>query len=147
MKSISGRSPSPQPLTAAWSGAGGGVRCRNTILLPASRWYLTLPARVPAEPPGEKTWASRIRSARRALPAPPTKPTATTPSREAGDGAGPAEEGVGEAGGGVRESTRTGAEWVAGAGGGGGSIAGGEVRAEEVALVWSLVAEGGFVWG
>jgi hypothetical protein len=35
----------------------------------------------------------------------------------------------------VRESTRTGAEWIAGAGGGGGSIAGGEVRVEEVALV------------
>jgi hypothetical protein len=102
--------------------------------LPASRWYLTLPARLPAEPPGEKTWASRIRSARRAVPAAPTKPTATTPSREAGDGAaGPVEEGFGEVGGGVRERTRTAAEWVAG--GEGGSIAGGEVGAEDVALV------------
>jgi hypothetical protein len=43
------------------------------------------------------------------------------------------EEGFGEVGGGVRERTRTAAEWVAG--GEGGSIAGGEVGAEDVALV------------
>jgi len=78
MKSISGISP-PPPIPPASIGVGGGVRCRKTILLSPSQWYLTLPARLRAEPPGGKTWASRIRSARRAAPEPPTKPTATTP--------------------------------------------------------------------
>jgi hypothetical protein len=107
MKSISGSSPPP-------SASSGGVRCRRTILLSPSRWYLTPPLRLVAEPPGENTWASRIRSAMRALSAPPTKPTATTPSWEEGvaglrlvEGAG---EGEDDFGGGVRESTRTAGE-------------------------------------
>lgn len=138
MKSISRSSPAPVPSAVSFSGVGGGVRCRKTILLSPSRywWYLMLPARVLAEPPGEKTWASSILSAMRALPAAPTNPTATTPSWEVVPAPGPAPglglvvgagEGEGDLdlGGGVRESTRTVGEGVAL---GGGSIAGGEVE-------------------
>lgn len=106
MKSISGRSPLLPPPASRGGGGGGEARWRKTILLSPSRWYLTPPARVLAEPPGENTGASRIRSARRAaaLPAPPTKPTTTTPPSCGGEAA--AEEGA-EAGEGARERTRT----------------------------------------
>jgi hypothetical protein len=119
MKSSSGRSPPPLLPCPASSGEGGGgggaARCRNTILLSPSRWYLTAPARVLAEPPGENTGASRIRSARRAaLPAHPTKPTTTTPPSWDGEAAAsePEEEEEVE-GGGVRDRTRTAEEGVA----------------------------------
>lgn len=121
MKSSSRRS---LPLLLPPASRGGAARCRNTIFLSPSRWYLTLPARFLAEPPGENTAASRIRSASRAaLPAPPTKPTTTTP---------PSWDGEAEVGGGVRESTRTAGEGLAalggdGDGGGGSIVAGGEV--------------------
>lgn len=115
MKSSSGRSPPPLLPCPASSGEGGGgaARCRNTILLSPSRWYLTAPARVLAEPPGEKTGASRIRSARRAaLPAHPTKPTTTTPPSWDGEAAASAPEEEVE-GAGVRDRTRTAEEGVA----------------------------------
>jgi hypothetical protein len=103
MKSISGSSP-PR------SASSGGVRCRKTILLSPSRWYLTPPASLIAEPPGENTWASRIRSAMRALSAPPTKPSWEEGVAGLGLVAGAGEGGLG---GGVRERTRTAGEGAA----------------------------------